>query len=709
MMYIACLVIILVLSVLAHTFLERQRISYAHIEHFAELNLPLPTSKIMPEKENEVQSPMTIYYTNDLVRCDFPMSKGIIDNSEFNDALHKVDYSFDVEWYKHLLEYYKRKYKGFSYPKAVAEIVVGLDNIIENYNRFPAGPGSCKVTIPNWGIIMPKRSNMETDEQVLFGDINNNAARGSPRHWAFAGHLNPSITLEDANISFVTSETSGLYKIKATDGKQYVRASLNNFSKDVSKKLYCSEVRESSNAYITFGLRIDPKKDQVTFIKNNKVASIQEITDWDISRYFTRFFVKEEPTVEGDTEIVVIQPTPQTFQISRIMNTICDIKKLQDTPAMVWITFNDTSEVKPINLNKTDVKYYRGTKADVANKMKELDGMITDMRYNVDEAYNRWSGFKKDEQAAIANVQQRIKIYWDVKDNMKITANAVSKVSAQIWNQDTMAYNVNVIETLKKEKEDNRVKWVDINVWLNNTAAANQITSLVRAEVRKVPDDLDVVINQNTKSIKFVQGIVAEANKAPNATTPALIAAATSRIQTYESEIQRLQGIKNIYEQLIAQIVQQENLENRNSVIDNTILSIQSAINQQAVLTQRFQELNTQLQNIQAQVTQMDDEIASTLNEINTKHALSQTAEEEYNTKLSQLNYHIKLKGDVNNTYTFMSADLIRDTRNMIVNGSMRISQEQGKTDKALDGTEIDVPEDFWKYLSYDGNLYVVF
>lgn len=395
--YITLLVMLIVLAVVA-TVTETNRIKVEHFE--------LPPAKLS-------SNDLTINYTDDIYPCWLPGIFYISDDPQYKKDAYVIDYSFDVQWYKKLLDYHQTM-KGANFNPTETEgiIMQRLKEIIMEYDKFPFGPGTCKITVPNWKSLYTIPENVQDTDLVLFGDIKRNIDRKSPDSWAFIAHQNPNIPLLDSkDISFAKYDNNGdsFYKINV-DGVEMTRASLNNFEGSTAKKLYCSEIRESNEDYIAFGLKINPFTRQVAFIKENKPLTIGEIsrlTVWEVVKFFAPFFPKESLNYENGNENVYKAPIPLTKPVTRITKSICGALKKKDTPSTITVTFTENAGVKSIPTNMTDGKYFFGVKKTVEENMKELDSIISRLNYDMDDKANRW----KAAQEALTDAQNDLEKY----------------------------------------------------------------------------------------------------------------------------------------------------------------------------------------------------------------------------------------------------------------------------------------------------------
>lgn len=396
------------------------------------------SSSMMPKVEHfenavsdiEVRTPMDIYYTNDIKSCDTPGAYKIYDSPKYSDEEYKIDYSFDVEWYRKLQEYHKLLKGQYNATAEENEIILKLQYIIDQYEGFPDGPGSCKITVPKWGVMMP------ANERIIFGrNLDNNKSRGSPSSWAFAVHENPNVAeLKGEDISFATTndKINKYFKVTAADGKKYVRAVLNNFDPKTARKLYCSETRLYNDYRIVFGLKIDPVTKQVQFIKNNKEVRADDISDYDIIRFFVPFFTDQTTDIKDGQQHILVEPHARTFSITRILRNPCGALTKHMTPSKITINFNKSADVKRVPINMRDSRYFVGKTQDMNESRKEIDGNISRLRYEVDDTYSKFESATIAEQDYAKDVERSKSAYIGTLANIQDTTKQMNDVTEKI-------------------------------------------------------------------------------------------------------------------------------------------------------------------------------------------------------------------------------------------------------------------------------------
>jgi hypothetical protein len=391
------LIILALIATIADSMTPRR------IEHFG-----APPPLKLDSKE------LAVYFTDDINEC---VASGVFyistKDPKYKTKDYVIDYSYNVEWYKKLLQYHELMKGGFNLTEAENDIILRLKYIIAQYDRFPGGPGTCKVTIPRWRSIFAVPDNPADTDDVIFGDIEKNKPRGKPNSWAFMVHPNPNIALLEGNdVSFVKTGSNDYYKISTgSDSTIMTRATLNNFKGDTVKKLYCSEVNDIKDDYIAFGLKINPYTRQVWFIKHNKTLSIQNIgqlTYAEILKFFTPFFPEESKDLKDNNEIIYKNATAVTKPVTRILKNLCGVEKKQVTTCTVTVTFTENPDIKSIPLNMSDGIYFFGKTTRVQESMVELDNII-----------NRLRNEMKDLADKMVNAQNQLKIALDDLETFK--------------------------------------------------------------------------------------------------------------------------------------------------------------------------------------------------------------------------------------------------------------------------------------------------
>ena len=389
------------------------------IDHFQ--TSPSETLEIdgLPVQKVEVKTPLSIYYTDKVDQCDTP---GAFYIADIRDDAYKIDYSFDVTWYKKLYGNVVAAIGGYNPTPQMNLILMQLQEVIDQYSKFPFGPSSCKVTVPRWGNIMLKRDDVNTDENIILGDISQNKARGPPSTWAFIGHPSPNIPLlqNEEGITFSTDGESNHFRIKsATDDQEYVRATLSNFGPNVARTLFCSESSEMSDSFITFGIKVDPNTGRAVFIKNNREADVRDITDLDIIMFFAPFFREERIDLTPQSEKLVKLPSTRMFTVMRLTKDPCGVVRKSMTPAQLFVTFNDVATLKNIANNVSDGRYLKGNSEKMKMTNENLDGTIAKAKEDMDTAYGVYVKARSDEEVTRRTKDDAVQQYNSIYNTLR--------------------------------------------------------------------------------------------------------------------------------------------------------------------------------------------------------------------------------------------------------------------------------------------------
>jgi hypothetical protein len=392
-------IVVIILCAIVATYIRAS----IHTEHFQSDEGVDGVDDLLPVQELEVRTPLDIYYTDDVKTCDTP--GGFYVGESKNDA-YVIDYSFDVAWYKKLYDSIRGVVGNYNPTPRQNAVLMQLQYVIDQYPRFPFGSGSCKVTVPNWGSVMLQRNSVESDERILFGDIENNKERGTPQTWAFIAHPDPNVpSLSGGDILFATdgADNENYFKIRTSTGQEYTRAALKSFSADVARQLYCSETNEYNNYNIPFGIKIHPATGRAVFIKNSREVDVADVTDTDIIVFFAPFFKQEYIKNASGSEELYKVPFSQTYNVSRVIQTPCGVLLRKFTPSQVVVTFSDVAVVKTIATNMTDGKYLKGDSNTLKEKSSLLDKDIEEKRYKAQDLFERYKELQRKER--------------DIKDN----------------------------------------------------------------------------------------------------------------------------------------------------------------------------------------------------------------------------------------------------------------------------------------------------
>lgn len=332
------------------------------------------------------KQPMTVYFTKEVDKCDAPGAYyigGIV------NELYRIDFSFDVTYYKKLQEELQKWFSGKNRSPSPTEndILLELQNIIDQYSKFiDDNKTYCKYTIPKWQHFIPKT------EMVLLGDIPQNTSRGLPGHWAYVGK----------DVSQEAERYSGIVPVRnSADPPQnmfirvngedatYTLNTIQDFKKETVKEIVCATVNEQ-NFTLQNGLQIDGKTMKVNFVKENNVLPLSKLTDFDIVRFFKSLFRTQSVQDQGNMESVIIRPEILTRQVIRLRKTLCGTTSKELTPITATLAFTDVATLKEIQ-KSVDNKYYQGTSSTMANADAELNKNIEQQKKRIEEALNAFN------------------------------------------------------------------------------------------------------------------------------------------------------------------------------------------------------------------------------------------------------------------------------------------------------------------------------
>lgn len=443
---------------------------------------------------NEVEletKPMEVYFTDDIERCDFPSSKYFTTDSTIANT--EVDYSFDVKWYKRMFRYLKTIYDDmlpyWKEPnscnvdekcKERAATLLQLRSIIDNYERFPGDHRTkCKVKVPGWVTFMPKRTDIKTSEKILLGDITNNATRGPPNSWAFIGNTRPNIYYLTANgIEFALDKNKDDYYKITVDGTTYTRGAIQEFSKNMINAIYCDAITDDYNDYVIYlGLQIDPETNIVNFIKNNKVVEIQDITDYDIVKFFVPFFQLEDVVDGGKVEYIERSAITKAYKVTRIVKSLCGVLKKKITDVDITVTFEGKSEIKSILTNLAESKYYSGGTETIAKTKIDLTAKLDQLTKDIDSAIKSYYNKLQLESDARNILQGDIDTINNKTREIEVLKRLKTRWWFSTWSSDTQ-------NSINKKLEARNTEYGKINNSISqsltqyNTAKANTSAAL---------------------------------------------------------------------------------------------------------------------------------------------------------------------------------------------------------------------------------------
>lgn len=375
--------------------------------------------------------PFTVYYTKDVEKCNSP---GAFYLGNIQNESYKIDYGFDVAYYKALFEKLKTNFNGVnkSPTKEENDVLIELQDTIDQYDKFLDGnKTTCKFTIPNWVNFTPKT------EKLLIGDIPQNAPRGLPEHWVTIGKRTDLTQLDTVGVKRMQTpyENPQDYYIKVEgDESTYTLNSLMNYSKDTIKDLYCKEDNGISYNFAT-GISIDPYTNDVSFVKSGKITSLDDLTDLDIAVYFKSLFQTQSITESTSVETVIIRPDTLTRQILRLRKSICDTIVKELTPIYATLSFTDVAKLKEIQKG-LDTKFYQGTSSTLASTDAELSKTISAQQIKIKDAFTTYS----DNAGRLQLNQSQVEtLTSQIRDIDKI----MSKLNATLsnrWSMWTLGY-----------------------------------------------------------------------------------------------------------------------------------------------------------------------------------------------------------------------------------------------------------------------------
>jgi hypothetical protein len=340
--------------------------------------------------------PAQVYYTDKKRECDLP---GAFYIGDIVDDAYKIDLGYDVEYYKRLYEALNKKYTTGNRNPTPQEndVLMQVDDLIKQYARFP-GPHQikCKIELPNWYTIRPKRKDFENDEELILGDISQNASRGPPEHWAFIGRENVSPGMLDGNgllyakVENDNQEDVDDYYYLEVSGKKLARGAFPSFSEDIVKRLHCSEMPLLTDFVVTCGLRIDPKTNIVTFIRNNEPVAPETLSDVDIIKYFRPFFVEQQAVqTANNSETVFSFAETASKPIIRLIKDSCNAIVKELVPANVTITFSKQATLKTVT-NGDGNRFYKGTVTDLQANDRQLNTEVNKKQGILNNALTRY-------------------------------------------------------------------------------------------------------------------------------------------------------------------------------------------------------------------------------------------------------------------------------------------------------------------------------
>lgn len=398
--YIGLLIMIVIFALIGTVVESTLSSQTPKVEHFG---LPSDAQKIFASAKVAPPLPLatndlTIHYTSDIYSCWFPGAYYIVDDPKYKTPDYAKNFSYDVAWYKKLLEYHQAKMGPYNPEDIDSKIIVGLKEVIAEYDKFPFGPGSCMITVPNWKSVRYDISDPSTADMVLYGNIEQNVHRTPINSWADILHDNPNIgLLEGPSISFRNKDGT-LYDKVTQDGKQKVKATLQNFDAATAQKLYCSEVVDLDNSEIAYGFMVNPTTKEVRFVKNGKpldAFDLAKITSYDILTYIEQMYPKESRKYDQqNNEILLKDPTPISRSITRITKNICGVgKKQKHENVKITVTFTESIDIKTISMNTFDNMFFLGTSDTIDTNIKNFQEGIN--------KYDYWFQDKSNQQAQL--------------------------------------------------------------------------------------------------------------------------------------------------------------------------------------------------------------------------------------------------------------------------------------------------------------------
>jgi hypothetical protein len=438
--------------------------------------------------------PAKVYFNKTPEHCDFPGTYflGGVSSEDL-----RINFNYDVTYYKKLQELLKKMYPDPP-PSEYVPIFLDLAELIKQYEQFPGENRiDCSLTLPNWYNLRPVYQEGKIEDKVVFGDIPQNEARGSPEHWAFIGKENLlSGEADGYGLKMETVDDTGEYYYQKLDnGKTYAYGTLKNFTAENIRQLYCKEAAPERNFHIVCGFQIDPETSVIRIIKNDTVVDAEDLDDLTLMRYLKPFFDYQYTRDDGVNEILLIKSQSKTFPAIRIVKDVCGTKKKQIIPINLTVKFSKDITLKVIP-NGDSTTYYQGTYATLLKNDADLNALIEKNRAALARA-------KGELDTANQNYDNAFRRYMDERENKRQEdqrkqqlANKITSYNRYRWYRYRYGFNHFIYTYRDYFASIRKLKQIDNNITLyeQETNSARAVLQTKQNEVDRANDELNTSI-----------------------------------------------------------------------------------------------------------------------------------------------------------------------------------------------------------------------